>query len=82
MIVISIVYFYDYKKKNRNMKILKIRFIVSTILIYPILAFYVYNLIIHKVIPDFFRFLPIFVVFFMLFLNAIVMYIFEFNNCD
>ena len=76
MILLSIVYTYIYKKRNRDMKVLKIRFIVSAVPIYPILAYYVYSLSIGEGLPSELRLLPFFVVFAMLILNAIVVYIF------
>ena len=45
MILLSIVYTYVYKKRNRDMKVLKIRFIVSAVPIYPILTYYVYTVV-------------------------------------
>lgn len=77
MIILSIVYFYIYKKKNRDMKIFKIRFLVSAVLIYPVLIYYVYRLSFDNGIPGELRLLPVFIVFAMLFLNAIVVYIFD-----
>jgi hypothetical protein len=75
MIVLSIVYFYIYKKKNRDMKLFKTRFLVSAIPIYPILGAYVYFLIIGEELPNEFRLLPFFVIITMLILNASVVYI-------
>ena len=77
MILLSIVYFHIYKNKNRDMKIFKIRFLVSAIPIYPILAYYVYSLSIGEGLPSEMIFLPFFVVFTMLILNATVVYIFD-----
>ena len=77
MITLSLVYYYVYRKKNRDMKIFKIRFIVSALPIYPILAFYVYSLIINNGLPIQLRFIPFFVIMSMLFLNAIVVHIFD-----
>ncbi len=75
MIVLSIVYFYIYKKKNRDMKLFKTRFLISALPIYPILGVYVYFLIIGEDLPNEFRLLPFFVIFTMLILNASVVYI-------
>ena len=77
MILLSIIYAYIYRKKNRNMKILKIRFFISAIPIYPVLFFYIYNLAIGENLPEQLRLIPIFVVFSMLLLNAIVVYIYN-----
>ena len=80
MILLSFGYLYVYKKKNRNMKVLKIRFLVSAVPIYPVLLYYVYRLIIGNGLLGELRLLPFFVVFAMLFLNTIVVYIFGRNN--
>jgi hypothetical protein len=77
MIVLSIVYVIVYKRKKRDMRIFKIRFLVSALPIYPVLAYYVYSLTIGNGLPQELRLLPFFVVFTMLFLNAAVVYIFD-----
>jgi hypothetical protein len=77
MISLSLVYYYVYKKKNRDMRIFKIRFMVSALPIYPILAYYVYSLIFYGSLPDQLRLIPFFVILAMLILNAIVVYIFD-----
>ena len=77
MIILSIVYFFIYKKKNRDMKIFKIRFLVSAVPIYPVLIYYVYSLSIGDGLPEEMRLIPFFIVFAMLFLNYIVVYIFD-----
>jgi len=77
MIVLSIVYAIVYKRKKRDMKIFKIRFLVSALPIYPVLAYYVYSLTIGNGLPRELRLLPFFVVFTMLFLNATIVYIFD-----
>jgi hypothetical protein len=59
------------------MRIFKIRFLVSALPIYPVLAYYVYSLTIGNGLPQELRLLPFFVVFTMLFLNAAVVYIFD-----
>lgn len=74
MILLSIVYFYIYKKKKRDMKIFKTRFIVSALPIYPVLGAYVYFLIVGEGLPGQLRLIPLFVVFAMLILNASVVY--------
>ena len=80
MITLSIIYYYVYKKKKRDMKIFKIRFLVSAVPIYPVLIYYVYSLSIGKGLPKELRLLPFFVVFTMLILNAIVVYIYDKKN--
>lgn len=77
MISLSLVYYYVYKKKSRDMRIFKIRFMVSALPIYPILAYYVYSLIVDGSLPDQLRLIPFFVIFAMLILNVIVVYIFD-----
>ena len=77
MITLSVVYYYIYKRKNRDMRIFKIRFMVSVLLIYPILAYYVYSLIVDGRLPGQLRLIPFFVILAMLVLNAIVVYIFD-----
>jgi len=77
MIILSLVYSYVYKKKKRDMRILKIRFMVSAVPIYPILAYYVYSLIVGKGLPNELKLIPFFVIFTMLILNASVVYIFH-----
>ena len=77
MIVLSIIYSYSYKKKKRNMKILKVRFLVSAVPIYPVLIYYIYNLSIGEGLPKNLILLPFFVVFSMLILNSLVVYIYD-----
>ena len=77
MIVLSIVYFFIYKKKKRNMKIFKIRFLVSAVPIYPVLIYYVYSISVGEGLPSELRLLPFLIVFSMLSLNALVVYIFH-----
>ncbi len=74
MIVLSILYSILYWKKKRDMKILKMRFLVSVVPIYSALVFYVYVLITGIKMPAVFRFLPIGIIGTMLFLNAAVVY--------
>ena len=75
MIILSLIYTYIYKKNGRDMKTLKIRFVVSAFPIYPIFIFYIYQLTTMQTIPQSLRLLPFFVVFSMLTLNALVVYI-------
>jgi len=74
MIVLSIIYYVVYRKKKRDMKILKIRFFVSAVPIYSALVFYVYILVYGKGISGGFRLLPIGIIGTMLLLNAGVVY--------
>ena len=47
MTLLSLIYVYIYKKRNRDKKILRIRFYITAIPIYPMLAYYIYKLIIE-----------------------------------
>ena len=77
MIILSIIYYLIYREKKRNMKILKIRFIVSALPIYPALVFYVYMLLNGKEVTGIFRLLPIGIIGTMLLLNASVEYFYS-----
>jgi len=77
MIILTLVYFYIYKKNNRDMKIFKIRFLVSAVPIYPVLIYYVYSISFGYGIPSELRLIPFFIVFAMLFLNTLVVYILD-----
>lgn len=77
MIILSIIYFIIYKRQKRNMRILKIRFVVSALPIYPALAFYVYILLNGKELSGIFRLLPIGIIGTMLLLNAAVVYFYS-----
>lgn len=77
MILLSIIYTIIYWKKKRNMRIFKIRFLVSVVPIYSALLFYVYILISEKDVPGFVRFMPIGIIGTMLLLNAGVVYWFS-----
>jgi hypothetical protein len=80
MIILSIVYFYIYKKKNRDMRIFKIRFLVSALPIYPVLIYYVYSINIGDGLPGELRLIPLFVIFVMIILNASVVYYYDKKN--
>lgn len=80
MIILSIVYFYIYKKKDRDMRIFKIRFLVSALPIYPVLIYYVYSISIGGGLPGELRLIPFFVIFVMLLLNACVVYYYDKKN--
>jgi len=74
MIGLTIVYYIVYRKKKRDMKILKMRFYVSALPIYSALAFYVYLLIEGRHVTGVLRLLPVGIVGTMLLLNAGVVY--------
>jgi len=77
MIILSIIYFIIYKRQKRNMRILKIRFVVSALPIYPALAFYIYILLNGKELSGIFRLLPVGIIGTMLLLNAAVVYFYS-----
>jgi len=77
MIILSITYYAVYRKKKRDMKILKIRFFVSAVPIYFALGFYVYIILCDKNAFGYFRLLPIGIIGTMLLLNASVVYIYS-----
>jgi hypothetical protein len=77
MIVLSIIYYLIYRMKKREMRVLKIRFLVSALPIYPALAFYVYMLLNEKEVSGIFRFLPIGIIGTMLLLNASVVFFYS-----
>jgi len=74
MIVLSVVYFIVYRKRQRDMKIFKARFYVSAIPIYSALLFYVYLLLNGSGVSGILRLLPIGIIGTMLLLNAAVVY--------
>jgi hypothetical protein len=74
MILLSIIYYIIYRQKKRDMRIFKIRFLVSAVPIYSALGFYVYVLLYGKGVPGIFRLMPIGIIGTMLLLNAGVVY--------
>jgi LPXTG-motif cell wall-anchored protein len=80
MIILSIAYFYVYKKKNKDNRIFKIRFLVSAVPIYPVLIYYVYSISIGNGLAGKLRFIPFFVIFLMIILNASVVYYYDKKN--
>jgi len=77
MIVLSLIYYLVYRKKKRDMRIFKIRFLVSVIPIYFALALYVYIMFYGEGVPGIVRFMPIGIIGTMLLLNAGVVYWFS-----
>jgi len=77
MILLSIIYYIIYRQKKRDMKIFKIRFLVSAAPIYSALGLYVYILLYGKGVPDIFRLMPIGIIGTMLLLNAGVVYFYS-----
>jgi hypothetical protein len=77
MIIISVLYIIVYRKRKRNLKILRIRFIVSGIPIYPTMIYYIYKLIFDNGLSEEQEFLPLFVIIPALFLNGIILYFYD-----
>jgi hypothetical protein len=77
MILISVLYIVVYRRKNRDKKILRIRFLVSGIPIYPTMIYYIYKIVFDNGIPKEQKFLPLFVLLPALFLNGIILYFYE-----
>ena len=75
MTLISVGYSIIYKRKNRNMRILKIRFLVSVVISYPFLIYSIYRLNTGCDLPRERQLLPFCFVLSILILNAIVEYI-------
>lgn len=82
MISISILYIYVYNKENRDKKILRIRFLVSGIPIYPTMIYYIYKIVFDNGIPKDQKLLPLFVLMPALFLNGIILYLYEIKKND
>jgi len=77
MILISVLYIIVYRRRKRDKKILRTRFLVSGIPIYPTMIYYVYKILFDNGIPKDQRFLPLFVLLPALFLNGIILYFYE-----
>lgn len=82
MTSLSFIYVYIYRKRKRSRRILKIRFFASAIPIYSALIYYIYRLVIDKNLPQGQIFLPFFIVIFILFLNAIILYFYEIKKSN
>ena len=77
MILISVLYIIVYRRKNRDKKILRIRFLVSGIPIYPTMIYYIYKIVFDDGIPKDQKFLPLYILLPALFLNGIILYFYE-----
>ena len=75
--LISILYIHFYKKNNRDIKLLRLRFFVSGIPIYPTMIYYVYKLVFDNGLPKDQQFLPLFVLLPALIINGSILYICE-----
>jgi len=77
MIIISVLYIVVYRRRKRNLKILRIRFLLSGIPLYPTMIYYVYKLVFDNGLPKEQEFLPLFVLLPALFLNGIILLFFD-----
>ena len=77
MIILSVLYVYVYRSRKRDIKILRKRFFISAIPLYPMLIYYVYKIVVEQNLPEQQKYLPLFIVFTVLVLNAVVLYFYE-----
>jgi hypothetical protein len=77
MILISVIYIVVYNKKKRNRKILRLRFLVSGIPLYPTMIYYIYMIVLGDGLPTNQRLLPLFVLLPALFLNGIILLFYD-----
>ena len=77
MILISVIYIIVYRRNNRDIKFLRIRFLASGIPIYPTMIYYIYKIVIDGGLPKDQRLLPLFVLLPALILNGAILYIYE-----
>jgi len=77
MILISVLYIIVYRRRKRDKKILRIRFLASGIPIYPTMIYYIYKIVFDNGIPKDQKFLPLYVLLSALFLNGIILYFCE-----
>ena len=77
MILISVLYIVVYRRRKRDKKILRIRFLASGIPIYPTMIYYIYKIVFDNGIPNDQKFLPLYVLLSALFLNGIILYFCE-----
>ncbi len=82
MILISILYIFVYRKKKRDKKLLRIRFLASGIPLYPTMIYYIYKIVFSDGLPKNQKFLPLFVLLPALFLNGIILYLYEIRKKD
>ena len=82
MILISVLYIIIYRRNERDKKILRIRFLVSGIPIYPTMIYYIYKIVFDNGIPREQRLLPLFILLPALCLNGIILYFYEIRKND
>ena len=80
MTLLSILYVYVYKKRKRDLKVLKIRFFLTALPLYPVLIYYLYKLVADKNLPTGQLFLPVGIIFTVLTLNALTVFKYEIKN--
>jgi hypothetical protein len=77
MIIISVLYIIVYRRRKRNLKILRIRFLISGVPIYPAMIYYIYKLVFHNGLSKEQQLLPLFVILPALFLNGIILLFYD-----
>jgi len=72
---------YVYKKRKRDLKVLRIRFFFLTAFpLYPVLIYYYYKLVADKNLPTGQLFLPVGILFTVLTLNALTVFKYGIKN--
>jgi len=77
MILISVLYIVVYNKKQRDRKLLRIRFLASGIPLYPTMIYYIYKIIFDNGLPKEQRLLPLFILLPALFINGIILLLWD-----
>ena len=77
MIFISVLYIVVYNRKQRNRKILRIRFLASGIPLYPTMIYYIYKIVFDNGLPKDQRLLPLFILLPALFINGIILFFWD-----
>lgn len=77
MTFLSIVYVSVYKKRKRDLKVLRIRFFLTALPLYPVLIYYFYKLVADHTLPTGQLFLPVGILSTVLILNALTVFKYE-----
>ena len=77
MFLITIFYVYVYRKRKRDIRILRKRFFVSAIPVYPVIIIYVSKIFFEHEILEQYKFLPFLLISSALVLNGTVLYFLE-----
>jgi hypothetical protein len=77
MILITILYIHVYKKRKRDKKIMKLRFYLSGIPVYPSMIYYIYKLIFDNGVPKEQELLPLYVLIPALAINGFILLFFD-----